>query len=229
MSLRLALKKSLAPDGQAPGDVSPAASSKVGAAPDDEGAHESGSACGKRQRLATGASPNPGRSAGTQPRPMTQWLPFGEALAVAQSLGLASREEWKAWSKEGRRPPNVPSHPDGTYKDGGWQGWGHWLGTASASRRGGTASQRPPSAEARPRPQPRCKGWQGMEHWLGAAANTGTASKDGASPVPPPRKGGSDSATKAKAKGSRTGDRGQTGKSSHPGEGSRARKRARET
>ena len=32
------------------------------------------------------------------------------------------------------RPPNVPSDPDATYKqtldkDGGWQGWGHWLGT----------------------------------------------------------------------------------------------------
>ena len=41
-----------------------------------------------------------------------QFLPFDEALAIARSLGLASQFEWKVWSKEGMRPPNVPSHPE---------------------------------------------------------------------------------------------------------------------
>ena len=58
-------------------------------------------------------------------------LPFGEALAVARSLGLASRTEREAWRKEGRRPPNAPSTPEKIYKDGGWQGWGHWCGTGN--------------------------------------------------------------------------------------------------
>ena len=60
-----------------------------------------------------------------------QFLSFSEALAVAQSLGLASQAEWRAWSKEGRRPPSVPAAPNTVYKDGGWQGWGHWLGTGT--------------------------------------------------------------------------------------------------
>jgi len=32
-------------------------------------------------------------------------------------------------------PPNVPSDPLKVYKDGGWQGWGHWLGTGNQSTR----------------------------------------------------------------------------------------------
>ena len=36
-------------------------------------------------------------------------LPFGEAPAVARSLGLATQKEWKVWCKEGMRLPNVPS------------------------------------------------------------------------------------------------------------------------
>ena len=55
---------------------------------------------------------------------MSKFLPFEEALAVARSLGLASVFEWREWCKEGMRPPNVPSTPNRTYKDGGWQGTG---------------------------------------------------------------------------------------------------------
>ena len=60
-----------------------------------------------------------------------EFLPFEEALTVAQSLGLANRFEWRGWCKEGMRPPKVPSAPDKTYKGGGWQGWGHWLGNGN--------------------------------------------------------------------------------------------------
>ena len=64
---------------------------------------------------------------------MSRFLPFDEALVVAQSLGLASAKEWKALGKEGMRPPNVPSNPDATYKHDGWQGWGHWLCVGNAT------------------------------------------------------------------------------------------------
>ncbi len=53
---------------------------------------------------------------------------------MARSFGLAgmaSAKEWRVWSKEGLRPRNMPAAPDKTYKDGGWQGWGHWLGTGN--------------------------------------------------------------------------------------------------
>ena len=79
-----------------------------------------------------------GRDTGTTPpsrhaklSAMSKFLPYEEALAVAQSLGLATRVEWKAWGKEGMRPANVPSNPNRTYKHDGWQGWGHWLGTGN--------------------------------------------------------------------------------------------------
>ena len=62
---------------------------------------------------------------------MGKFLPFDEALGVARSLNLANRFEWQQWCKEGMCPPNVPSNPHRTYKDGGWQGWGHWLGTGN--------------------------------------------------------------------------------------------------
>ena len=64
---------------------------------------------------------------------LQQFLPFGEALAVVQSLRLASSKEWRVWCKEGMRPPNVPSNPQQTYKHDGWQGWGHWLGTGNVA------------------------------------------------------------------------------------------------
>ena len=68
---------------------------------------------------------------GNQSNQAKEFLPFAEALVVARSLGLASRFEWHVWCKEGGRPPSVPSCPDKTYKDKGWQGWGHWLGTGN--------------------------------------------------------------------------------------------------
>ena len=62
---------------------------------------------------------------------MSKFLPFDEALAVSQSLGLANQKEWYAWGKEGMRPANVPGGPHKVYKHDGWQGWGHWLGTGN--------------------------------------------------------------------------------------------------
>ena len=45
---------------------------------------------------------------------MSKFLPYVEALAVAQSFGLANQKEWYAWGKEGMRPANVPGRPDKT-------------------------------------------------------------------------------------------------------------------
>ena len=65
----------------------------------------------------------------------SKFLPFDEALTMVQSLGLANKVEWKAWCKEGMRPPNVPAAPDTVYTHDGWQGWGHWLGTGNGRGR----------------------------------------------------------------------------------------------
>ena len=127
-------------------------------------------------------------------RNTTQFLPFDEALAVTRSLGLASQKEWQVWCKEGIRPPNVPSHPQQTYKHNGWQGWGHWLGTGNihskqflpfdealaVARTLGLASQkewkvwrkegmRPPNVPSAPDTVYTHDGWQGWGHWLGSS------------------------------------------------------------
>jgi len=121
---------------------------------------------------------------------------FGQTLAFARSLNLASNKEWQVWCKEGRRPPNVPSAPDKAYKDGGWQGWGHWLGTGNQSSRVneflpfGEAlamarslnlasmrewkvwckeGMRPAYLPAQPGQVYKDGGWQGWVHWLGSS------------------------------------------------------------
>ena len=126
-----------------------------------------------------------------------QFLPFGEAVALAQSLGFASRPEWKAWCKKGLRPASVPSNPNQTYKGGGWQGWGHWLGTGTikpgtekllpfaealaVSRSLGLAGSvewkawcktgaRPPGVPSNPTRAYKASGWRGWGHWLGTGA-----------------------------------------------------------
>ena len=124
---------------------------------------------------------------------MSKFLPFAQALVVARSLGLASHKEWKSWCKEGRRPPNVPSAPDATYKDGGWQGWVHWLGSGGIKKAskfmpftqaidfahslglvGRKAwkvwckeGMRPPNVPSNPNRAYKDGGWQGWGHWLG--------------------------------------------------------------
>ena len=68
---------------------------------------------------------------GTGNQRSKEFLLYDEAQAFARSLGWTNQTEWYAWCRKGSRPPNVPSRPDQTYKNGGWQGWGHWLGHAS--------------------------------------------------------------------------------------------------
>jgi hypothetical protein len=61
------------------------------------------------------------------------FLPFKKALLYARSLKLKTEKAWRAWRMTGARPANVPSGPDQVYKHDGWQGYGHWLGTATVA------------------------------------------------------------------------------------------------
>ena len=91
----------------------------------------------------------------------------------------------------------VPSNPDRNYKDGGWQGWGHWLGTGTVAthlrvclpfqealafvRSLGLKSERewvvwiksgtqPANIPSTPYSVYHDDGWQGWGHWLGTGA-----------------------------------------------------------
>ena len=73
---------------------------------------------------------------------------FESCRAFARGLGLRSSTEWHTWSRDsGKRPADVPSHPDRMYKGKGWKGYGDWLGTGNV-RAGYRRRKRKRAAEA---------------------------------------------------------------------------------
>ena len=123
-----------------------------------------------------------------------KYLPFAEALLYARSLKLKSMKYWEAWRKTSARPANLPSCPDVVYKQEGWQGYGHWLGTGNLAKgkqeylpfaaallyarslklKTQKAWQAWSKSDARPANVPSTpqkiynhEGWQGYGHWLG--------------------------------------------------------------
>ena len=99
------------------------------------------------------------------------------------------------------RPPNMPSTPQSTYKDAGWQGWGHWLGTGTKQHQKKSflpfdeallvarslrllsqaewrawcrSGSRPANVPAAPDKAYVHNGWMGWTHWL-CHANLDTA------------------------------------------------------
>jgi Integrase repeat unit len=59
-----------------------------------------------------------------------KFLDFESARAHVRALKLKGREQWDQYSKSGRIPPEIPYHPDRTYKKQ-WKGLGDWLGTGT--------------------------------------------------------------------------------------------------
>lgn len=56
------------------------------------------------------------------------YLPFKEAREYVHSLGLKSSNEWQEYCISGKKPTNIPSNPQITYKNE-WKGMGDWTGT----------------------------------------------------------------------------------------------------
>ncbi len=52
---------------------------------------------------------------------------FSVAKKFVRSLKLTSQNNWAKYSKSGKRPNDIPGHPDRNYKE--WKGWGDFLGT----------------------------------------------------------------------------------------------------
>ena len=57
-------------------------------------------------------------------------LSFEAARTFVRSLKLKSVKEWTEYSKSGKRPSNIPSTPNKTYRDAGWISIPDWLGYA---------------------------------------------------------------------------------------------------
>jgi superfamily II DNA or RNA helicase len=54
---------------------------------------------------------------------------FKEARSFARSLNLKNQKQWMQFTKENKLPIDIPTNPQRTYKNDGWNGWGDWIGT----------------------------------------------------------------------------------------------------
>jgi hypothetical protein len=54
-------------------------------------------------------------------------LPYQQAKAYVQAIGIKTQHEYFNWRKSGERPETIPSAPDKTYFE--FEGWGEFLGT----------------------------------------------------------------------------------------------------
>jgi hypothetical protein len=58
--------------------------------------------------------------------------PFVDARQFVHTLGLKSSTQWIQYRASGRKPQDIPSHPDVAYGND-WKGWGDWLGNIASS------------------------------------------------------------------------------------------------
>ena len=63
------------------------------------------------------------------------WRSFEEARMFVWGLGLKSQREWKKWSMSGKRPRDIPSHPEQVYEEEGWLSYGDFLGYVAVEMR----------------------------------------------------------------------------------------------
>ena len=68
---------------------------------------------------------------GTVATHLRQYRSFEDARAFVHQLGLKSSAEWRAYSKSGKLPADIPVAAHGVYANAGWVGMGDWLGTGA--------------------------------------------------------------------------------------------------
>ena len=60
---------------------------------------------------------------------LKKFLGFEKARTYSKNLKLKNVNEWRAYCKSGKLPPDIPAAPNQTYKNKGWISWPDWLGT----------------------------------------------------------------------------------------------------
>ena len=73
---------------------------------------------------------------GTGRRRGKGWRPFKKARAFVRGLRLKSGADWFDYCKSGKKPKDIPTSPQTTYANDGWDGWGDWLGTGRRRGKG---------------------------------------------------------------------------------------------
>ena len=64
-----------------------------------------------------------------------EFLSFKEARKFVHNLKLKDVNEWKQYSKSGKRPSTIPGAPNEGYKNQGWIGISDWLGNGNLSNK----------------------------------------------------------------------------------------------
>ncbi len=64
-----------------------------------------------------------------------KFLSFEESRSFVRSLGLSGENEWELYCKSGKRPDNIPFHPERSYKNTGWISFGDFFGTGNVYRK----------------------------------------------------------------------------------------------
>ena len=54
---------------------------------------------------------------------------FEDAKKFVRKLGLKTQKDWKEYCSSGKKPDDIPSNLNTSYKNKGWKGYGDWLGT----------------------------------------------------------------------------------------------------
>ncbi len=125
---------------------------------------------------------------------MIEFISFCEARKFVRELNLKNRDEWQIYCKSGKKPENIPSNPNRTYKKLGWSGYGDWLGTGKIApqvkkflefnearkfvislkmhsfnewKKYAKSSQRPINIPANPHSIYKTAGWSSYGDWLG--------------------------------------------------------------
>jgi predicted helicase len=68
------------------------------------------------------------------------WLPFKQAREFVRRLKLKGQSDWAKYRTSRlkgfpKKPANIPSNPNTTYKGKGWVSWGDWFGTYTTATR----------------------------------------------------------------------------------------------
>ena len=58
---------------------------------------------------------------------------FEDARRFVRELSLEGYADWCEYRKSGKKPADIPSAPNTVYANGGWAGWGDWLGTGTVA------------------------------------------------------------------------------------------------
>ncbi len=64
-------------------------------------------------------------------RTVPVYRPFCEAREFVRGLRLKGQRQWKEYCGSGEKPDDIPSRPDYTYRDDGWEDLSDWLGTGT--------------------------------------------------------------------------------------------------